>query len=63
MSKLPSIPSIPGNVDPQLYQVLSALKSNIDNLPTNTVTQTDLIKAVSSAPPGQAGPPGTNGDS
>lgn len=63
MSKLPSIPSIPGNVDPQLYQVLSALKSNIDNLPTNTVTQTDLIKAVSSVPPGEVGPPGPNGDS
>lgn len=63
MSKLPSIPSIPGNVDPQLYQVLSALKVNIDNLPANTVTQTDLASALSNVPPGQAGPPGPNGDS
>lgn len=63
MSKLPSIPSIPGDVDPQLFQVLSALKVNIDNLPANTVTQTDLASVLSKVPPGQTGPAGPNGDS
>jgi hypothetical protein len=29
-AKLPSVPSIPGNLDPQLMQVLSAMKANIE---------------------------------
>ena len=65
MSDLPSIPSIPGNIDPQLYQVLTAVKQVLDSSQGNTlVTQNDMTSAISSAidgVSGQAGIPGQTG--
>jgi hypothetical protein len=68
MSDLPSVPSIPGNVDAQLYQVLSAIKQNIDAAQINApVTQDILATAISTAiatvPAGQQGTDGLPGDS
>jgi hypothetical protein len=65
MSKLPSIPSIPGDIHPQLYQVLTAVKQVLDSSQGNTlVTQNDMTSAISSAidgVSGQAGIPGQTG--
>ena len=65
MSNVPSIPSIPGNIDPQLYQVLTAVKQVLDSSQGNAlVTQNEMSGAISSAidgVSGQAGIPGQTG--
>ncbi len=68
MSNLPSVPSIPGNVDPQLYQVLTAIKQNIDSAQVNepithNVLATAISTAISTIPAGQQGTDGIPGDS
>lgn len=75
-SKLPSIPSIPSNIDAQLFQVLSAVKTQLDyaqenpssSSTTNAVDQAQLEAAVANAvsgitkgDTGAPGSPGTNG--
>lgn len=68
MSDLPSVPSVPGNIDPQLYQVLTAIKQNIDaaqvNAPvTHNILATAISTAISTIPAGQQGTDGIPGDS
>lgn len=70
---LPSIPSIPGNISPDLYAVLSAIKTQIDfannsTSTTNAVDQAQLEAAVANAvsgitkgDTGSPGAPGSNG--
>ena len=55
MSDLPSVPSVPGNIDPQLYQVLTAIKQNIDAAQVNApVTQESMSSAIALAISGVA---------
>ena len=64
---IPSVPSIPSDIDPQLWQVLNAIKVNIDYVQTNPSTsngvdQAQLAQAVSNAVAGVTiGAPGTPG--
>jgi predicted phage tail protein len=58
-TNLPSVPSIPGNLDPQLMQVLSAMKANIEAIgkgnvaaiaaPTDAITNAQLSGAIAEA--------------
>lgn len=74
MANVPAIPSIPPTVEPQLWQLLTAIKTNIDylatnqNATTNAVDQAQLEAAVAAAvsgitkgDPGAPGAPGANG--
>ncbi len=74
MANVPAIPSIPPTVEPQLWQLLNAIKTNIDylatnqNTTTNAVDQAQLEAAVAAAvsgitkgDPGAPGAPGANG--
>ena len=68
MSDLPSVPSVPSDIDPQLYQVLTAIKQNIDaaqvNAPvTHNILATAISTAISTIPAGQQGTDGIPGDS
>lgn len=67
---IPSVPSIPSDIDPQLWQVLNAIKVNIDYVQANPSTsngvdQAQLATAVSNAiagiTTGATGEPGTPG--
>lgn len=75
MATLPAVPSIPNSVDPQLWTVLNAIKTNIEYLQTNpatssgaSVNQAQLEAAVANAvtgittgSTGATGSPGTPG--
>ena len=55
MSDLPSVPSVPSDIDPQLYQVLTAIKQNIDAAQVNApVTQESMSSAIALAISGVA---------
>ena len=50
MSNLPSVPSIPATIDPQLWPVLNAIKQHIDAAQTDIpVTQATMATAITNA--------------
>ena len=69
---LPSVPSVPSNIDPQLWQVLNAIKTNIDYAQANPATATAgsvdqaqlataVAKAMAGVTAGQTGATGATG--